>query len=132
MPQAASRSRGARLAAEPDPRDEVDVDDRRAEVEQRRDHEVGEEDRDAHRRVGLAREQEAEREPREAEEQRERRERAGGVDVVGTAELDRPPERADEADALRHHGGHGVTGDPEPEHGGDREPREQGRRRAGT
>src|SRR6266508_3170834 len=84
----------------------VEVQDRRADEQQRRENDVGESRSHPLRRLTAGAEQEREHQPREVEDDHKRREPARRVHVIGSGEPERPPERPTEAEALDHRRGH--------------------------
>ena len=103
----------------------VEVEERAAEEEQRRDDQIGDEDGHPNRVVRLLAEQERERDAGEDEDDHERRQRAEGVDVVGTAQLDGAVQRRPGGRVLDHHHGHDQPDEREPCDREDREPGEE-------
>src|SRR5215831_13985444 len=89
--------------------DLVDVEQRPAEVEERAEDELGEEDTDAEAGVALAVEQRAEHVRGDADDDDERAERAERVDVVGHPEPAAADERLAEPLPLDHRRGHGEA-----------------------
>src|SRR5215210_5421221 len=81
-------------------RDLVEVKERSAQEEQRREHEVAEEDRHALGLVARAAQQEDQHRARQEVDDHERGQRPDGVDVVGPRELNGPTEPGPQAQAL--------------------------------
>jgi hypothetical protein len=78
-------------------RDLVEVKERSAQEQHRREHEVAEKDRHALGLVARSAQQEDEHRPREEVDDHQRCERPDGVDVVGSCELQRPTESGPQA-----------------------------------
>ena len=105
----------------------VVVEQRRAEVEQRRENEVGQEDGDAFGLVGLVAQQEAEAEPREEIDDRERRQRSERVRVVGTAQAESALDRRAWSGSFQQRDRNGKPNEREPGEAEQREPRQHER-----
>ncbi len=105
----------------------VEVEERRAEEEERREDEVGERDGDADRVLRLRLQQRDEPDPRDEEDDDERGERAQRVDVVGSAELPRAPERVERPSRLDDRDRHDEPDEREIRDGEEREPGDEQR-----
>ena len=101
------------------PRRLIEVEERRAEEEERRDHEVREECRDADGVVGLPAQQEDEHQPRQEVRDREGRQRPERMHVVGAREGQTAGDGRANTSAFHDSGGNG-----EPEEGEPRDRRE--------
>src|SRR5581483_5839365 len=99
------------------------------EEEERPEHDLRQEQRDALTVVHLGVQERAEDERGERDDDHERGERAERVTVVGRAELAAALERRAEASPLHHRDGHGETHQREPGEPGQDEERTQGRER---
>ena len=78
----------------------VEVQERSTQEEQRRENEIGEEERRALRGIRLPVQHDDQRELRDAEDDRERSERPERMGVIGTSELETTSQRSANAETL--------------------------------
>ena len=108
----------------------VVVQQRRAEKDERRENEVGEEERDSRRLVPLRAQELDERRGADAVHERERRQTAERVYEVRASKLEPAPQRTAHAAALEQRRRHCEPEERKPgESGEQKDPREQGERR---
>ena len=103
----------------------VEVQERGAQEDERREDHVGDEEGGPGRVLRLRLEEDAERQARDGEQDHECRQRAGRVDVVGAAEPDGAADRRPDAHALEQRDRHDEPREREPRDRRERKPGQQ-------